>query len=750
MTVPDLLAGLAADSHAGACMVHVEVIPAKEAAYEALDRPLPDVLEAYLKARGIRLYSHQVRTVEAVRRGESIILTTETASGKSLAFSLPVFETLLQDRNATALLLYPTKALTNDQLAMIRGMEGYTGINVQAAIYDGDTPSHRRSSIRSSARVILSNPHEIHQILPWHHKWSSFLGNLQYIVIDEAHRYRGVFGSHVAFLLRRLLRIARVYGAEPQFILSTATIANPGEFARKLTGRGTTVIASDGAPHGRKYFVLYNPFAAGANDRSTHGETVDLMQRCIREGMQTLVFTVSRRMAEVIALRVRQLVPEYPISAYRAGYLPLERRALEEGLREGKVHGAVTTNALEVGIDLGDLDAVIISGFPGTMAATRQQAGRAGRRGEDALAVLVGFQNPLDQFFMHHPDTFFSRSHEHAIVDLENPYIIGGHILCAAAESPLRPAECPDLFGGDAPRLITSFEQRGLLKRGRDGWLYAGRGRAVDATSLTGTGTDGFGVFSGGRMIETLSRAQAFREAHHGAVLLHQGDTFLVEDFDLETGRIRVRAEELDIHTEPLTNVDVNILQDRAQIESGGVKVSFGDVEVIETTYAYRVKRYDEVIRTSPLDLPPLRFATRAFWFTIPEKWETLPMVAACDLGGALHATEHALIGMMPFLAQCDRRDVGGFSATRFPGTGRPTVIVYDGHEGGIGLAEKAFELFPDLCAAACSIVENCACKGGCPSCILSPKCGSDNMPLDKEGARRLLSALCSAFPSEG
>ncbi|MDT8357074.1 MAG: DEAD/DEAH box helicase [Methanomicrobiaceae archaeon] len=750
MTVPDLLAGLAADPHTGACMAHVEVIPAKGAVYAALDRPLPDVLEAYLKDRDIRLYSHQSHAIEAIRRGESIILTTETASGKSLAFSLPVFETLSHDGDATALLLYPTKALANDQLAMIRGMEKYSGIPAQAAIYDGDTPSHRRSQIRSSSRVILSNPHEIHQILPWHHKWSFFLGNLQYIVIDEAHRYRGVFGSHVAFLLRRLLRIARMYGAEPQFILSTATIANPGEFARKLTGKHTTLIASDGAPHGRQYFVLYNPFATGDDGRSTHRETVDLMQRCIRVGMQTLVFTVSRRMAEVIAMRVRQLTPEYPISAYRAGYLPLERRALEEGLQEGRVHGAVTTNALEVGIDIGSLDAVIISGFPGTMAAARQQAGRAGRRGGDALAVLVGFHNPLDQFFMHNPDAFFSRSHEHAIVDLENPYIIGGHILCAAAESPLRPAECPDLFGDDAPRLITSFEQQGLLKRGREGWLYAGRGRAVEATSLTGTGTDGFQVFSGGRVIETLSRAQAFREAHPGAVLLHQKDTFLVEDFDLETGRIRVRAENLDIHTEPLTNVDVNILLERAHFAAGGVEVFFGDVEVVETTSAYRVKRYDEVIRTLPLDLPPLRFATRAFWFTIPETMVTLPPIAACDLGGALHATEHALIGMMPFLVQCDRRDVGGVSSSRFPGTGLPTVIVYDGHEGGVGIAEKAFELFPDLCKAACSLVESCACTEGCPSCILSPKCGSDNMPLDKKGARGLLAALCSAFPSTG
>lgn len=746
MAVPDLLADLAGDPHARACMAHVEVIPAKKAEYASLRPPLPEILDAYLKDRGIRLYSHQAEAINAIRRGENIILTTETASGKSLAFSLPVFEALFHDGDTTALLLYPTKALANDQLTMIRGMEGYTGIRAQAAIYDGDTPSHRRSLIRNGSRVILSNPHEIHQILPWHHKWSGFFRNLRYIVIDEAHRYRGVFGSHVAFLLRRVMRIARMYGAEPQFILSTATIANPGEFAQKLTGRPTTVIASDGAPHGTRYFVLYNPFATGDEGHSTHGETVDLMQRCMEKGMQTLVFTVSRRMAEVITMRVRQVLQVYPVSAYRAGYLPLERRALEEGLREGKIHGAVTTNALEVGIDLGGLDAVIISGFPGTMTATRQQAGRAGRRGGEALAMLVGFHNPLDQFFMRHPPAFFSRPHEHAIIDLENPYIIGGHILCAAAESPLRPAEYPDLFGEDASRLITSFEKRGLLKSGREGWIYCGRGRAVEATALTGIGTESFQVFSGGRVIETLNRAQAYREAHPGAVLLHQGDTYLVEDFDLETGRIRVRAEDLDIHTEPLTNVDITLLGMRGHLEAGGVDVSFGDVEVVEATWAYRVKRYDEVIRTSPLNLPPVRFTTRAFWFTIPENIMKMPTLAACDLGGALHATEHALIAMMPFLVQCDRRDVGGFSASRFPSTGLPTVLVYDGHEGGIGLAEKAYELFPELCTTASRLVESCTCTVGCPSCIYSPKCGSDNMPLDKEGARHLLAALCRAF----
>ncbi len=385
--------------------------------------------------------------------GKSVIITTPTASGKTLAFNLPVFECLEKDPDTRALYLYPTKALSNDQLETLEQMAQFTGIPARPAIYDGDTPQSKRPAIRENSRIIISNPHELHQVLSWHAKWRPFFTNLKFIVIDEAHRYRGVFGSHIALLLRRLMRLCHFYGSEPQFILSTATLANPLEFAEKLTGVKFELVDEDGSPHGMKHFVLYNPFFDGIGERSTYQETKDLLVSCVKDQLQTLCFTGSRKMAELVTLWAREDARRSSarlaesISAYRAGYLPEERRVIEHQLKEGSMKGVVSTNALELGIDIGSLDAVIIAGYPGTMMSTRQQAGRAGRKGGESLAVLVAMANPLDQYFMHHPHHFFSRSHEHAIIDTENPYIVSGHLLCAAAELPLRDDTDRKYFG---------------------------------------------------------------------------------------------------------------------------------------------------------------------------------------------------------------------------------------------------------------------------------------------------------------
>ena len=408
--------------------------------YGTLSTPLPDVLTAYLHQNGIRLYSHQCDAINHIRSGKNAIITTPTASGKTLAFNLPVFERIHADPDARALYLYPTKALSNDQYATLVKVAQFTGIPAKPAIYDGDTHQSKRATIREHSRIIISNPYELHRVLSWHAKWSPFFSNLRFVVIDEAHRYRGVFGSHIALLVRRLIRLSWHYGADPQFILSTATLANPTEFATQLTGKPFEMVSEDGSPHGRKHFVLYNPYYDGVGERSTHQETKDLLVSCVKGNLQTLCFTGSRKMSELITIWAREDAQRTSarlaesISAYRPGYLPEERRGIEQQLKEGLLKGIVSTNALELGIDIGSLDAVIISGYPGTMMSICQQAGRAGRKGGESLAVLVAQANPLDQSFMHHPDQFFSRSHEHAIVDTENPYIVSGQILCAAAD----------------------------------------------------------------------------------------------------------------------------------------------------------------------------------------------------------------------------------------------------------------------------------------------------------------------------
>jgi len=727
-----------------------QVSDPEPARYGALDEPLPGALCDYLAHSGIRLYSHQCEAINGLRAGKNVIITTPTASGKTLAFNIPVFASLAADPGARALYLYPTKALSNDQYATIRAMETFTGIPAKPAIYDGDTPQSKRAAIRENARIVISNPHELHQVLSWHAKWSPFFSNLKFIVIDEAHRYRGVFGSQIALLIRRLLRIARSYGSDPQFVLSTATLANPEEFAGRLVGRPFTLVDTDGSPHGTRHFVLYNPFYDGIGERSAHQETKDLLLSCVKGDLQTLCFTGSRKMAELVTIWTREDARRTSarlaqgISAYRAGYLPEERRTIERQLKSGEIRGVVSTNALELGIDIGSLDAVIIDGYPGTMMSARQQAGRAGRKGGESLAVLVAQANPLDQYFMHHPDAFFSRSHEHAIIDTGNPYIVSGHMLCAAAELPLREEADAGFFGESFAPLLAGLAESGLVKKTPRGWVYAGRGRAADAVRLDGMAAESFRIMCHSRMLETMDRAQAYREAHKGAIMLHQGETYLVNEMDLETHAVRVSETDVDYYTQPLKEVDLRVIETLATRAVNGVTCAFGDVEVTEQYTAYKIKRGDTILGVEPLSLPPLTFRTKAFWLVLPDPLAAAVSAGGLDLAGGLHGAEHALIALMPIHVMCDRWDIGGLSTPSFGENGEPTIFVYDGYEGGIGLAEKAFTLLPSLFSSAYELVRDCPCKKGCPSCIYSPKCGNDNVPLDKEATVRILCDLCT------
>jgi len=733
-------------------IVHIEKIPPQEANFEELEKPLPDNLQTCLLNRKIKFYSHQAEAINKARQGKNVVIATPTASGKTLAFNIPVLEALTNGKKATALYLYPTKALTNDQLKVLRELEKDTGIKADANVYDGDTPQHNRASIRENSRIILTNPYGLHQYLPWHYKWRTFLQNLKFVVIDEAHVYRGVFGSNVAMVLRRLLRICSFYHAYPQIILSSATIANPKEHASRLTGKDFEVVSDDGAPRGNKSFVFWNPpfiDKANAIRRSTHQETKDILTLNLLKNLQTLCFTTSRQMAELITrwtkeeLTRRSKSPNI-VTAYRAGYLPQERRDIENRLKNKTLIGVVSTNALELGIDIGSLDSVIISGYPGTIISSWQQAGRAGRGSSDSLVTLVAFQNPLDQYFMKHPDDFFGRPHEQAIIDLHNQYISLGHIMCASSELPINEEVDRQFFPELLSESIRALEQENLIRKTPRGWVYSGTARTTEVVNLESISHQTITVTCNGNLLETLTLNKAYEEAHVGAVLLHQGETYLCEELDLDQLVAKVRQENVNYYTEALKDVDVAIKKMQEENNSG-IKVGLGELAITEFYHTYITKTYDEVIKRTPLNLPPLSFSTVGLWFTIPEEIREEIEGQGLDFAGGLHAAEHAMIAMSPIFAMCDRWDIGGLSTPLHPDTGEPTIFIYDGFEGGIGISETLYSKIKPLWEKTLQLIENCECKDGCPSCIYSPKCGNENKPLDKKAAKIILQQLCKS-----
>ena len=730
-------------------IVNIQEIPAQEPRFGELEKPLPENLQTCILNRKIKLYSHQAQAINLAREGKNVVIATPTASGKTLAFNIPVLEALTKNKKATALYLYPTKALTNDQLKVLKELEKDTNIKTDANVYDGDTPQHQRASIRENSRIILSNPYGLHQYLPWHYKWRTFLQNLKFIVIDEAHVYRGVFGSNVAMLLRRLLRVCSYYHANPQIILSSATIANPQEHAKKLTGKEFEIVSLEGAPRGKKSFVFWNPpFIDSTNTirRSTHQETKDLLTLNILKNLQTLCFTTSRQMAELITRWTKEeLTKKSPklsnaVTAYRAGYLPQERRDIENRLKTKKLIGVVSTNALELGIDIGSLDSVIISGYPGTVISTWQQAGRAGRGTSDSLVTLVAFQNPLDQYFMKHPEDFFGRPHEQAIIDLHNRYISLGHIMCASSELPIIEAD-KQFFPELLSESIAALEQENLIRKTPRGWVYSGTARTTEVVNLESISHQTVTVTCNGNLLETLTLNKAYEEVHAGAVLLHQGETYISEELNLEDLTAQVRQENVNYYTEALKDVDVAIKKTFEE-KQNGVKVGLGELSITEIYHTYVTKTYDEVIKRQPLHLPPLSFSTVGMWFIIPDEIRAEIEAQGLDFAGGLHAVEHAMIAMSPIFAMCDRWDIGGLSTALHPDTGEASIFIYDGFEGGIGISETLFTDIKPLWEKTLQLIDTCECKDGCPSCIYSPKCGNENEPLDKRAASIILKQL--------
>ncbi len=743
-------------------VTHVEERPARTAREGWLAEPLAPPLARYLAQRGLVLRTHQAQAIAAIRAGRHVLLSTPPASGKTLAFNLPIWERLLADPEATALYLYPTKALAQDQWTSLTALAAAVPARVLPAVYDGDTPPGQRARIRAQSRLVLSNFYMLHQTLGWAHQWERFWSHLAFVVIDEAHVYRGVFGSNAALVVRRLARLLDAVGAAPQYVLASATLANAAELAERLTGVDPShldVIDDDGSARGQQHFVFYNPEALGRGLASPHQETARILAAGVAHGVQTLAFAVSRQLAELVARQARALAAAEhapfgdQVAPYRAGYLPSERRALEGDLRSGRIRGLVSTNALELGVDIGSLGAVVLSGFPGTMVSVRQQAGRAGR-GEDAsLVVWVPFADPLDQYLARRPAVFFGRPHEHAVIDLGNPYILSGHLLCAAAERPLDRPAARRFFGPAADGVLDQLQARGLLRETPRGLVYQSRPAAHQVVALDATGMqatvkvlregDGGEAF----VLETMDWTRALSEAHPGAVLLHGAKTHVVSSLDLTHYVATVKRQRVDYWTEPMKSVVIHILDERDTREHGELKLSWGDVEVTEQVVGYKTRRGDEVVAQDTVDLPPVTYRTRALWFTLPEAFSRQRRLERANLPGGLHGAEHALASLMPLWVLCDRRDLGALSVWHHPDTGAATIFIHEHAEGGIGLTERGFDRARALAEATHALVRDCPCQAGCPSCVYSPTCSSDNLPMDKSMAIEVLAQLVEIPP---
>jgi DEAD/DEAH box helicase domain-containing protein len=822
-------------------LTHVVELPARPA--DEVDWPdwaHPRAVAA-LTGLGVRRpWSHQVTAASLAHAGRHVVIATGTASGKSLAYQLPVLTGLLADPKATALYLAPTKALCADQLgaALACGLD-----ELRAAAFDGDTALEERDWVRAHSRWVFSNPDMLHRtVLPRHAKWASFLRRLRYVVIDECHAYRGLFGSHVALLLRRLRRLCARYGSVPTFVLASATVADPAESASRLTGLPVVAVTEDGSPRGPRTVALWEPplleELTGENGapvrRSAGAEAGRMLADLVVEGARTLAFVRSRRGAELTALRAaRELAEVDPglaarVSAYRAGFLPEERRALEAALDSGELLGVASTNALELGIDIIGLDAVLVAGFPGTRASFWQQAGRAGRAGREALVVLVARDDPLDTYLVHHPDALLGRPVESCVLDPTNPYVLAPQLACAAAESPITDAEVAgpsSVFDGAKARaVLDALVAEGVLRRRPAGWFWPSPSeRPAAEVDIRGSGAGQVVVVEvdTGRMLGTVDAVTAPATVHPGAVYLHRGVSFVVDELHLDDGLALVHAEEPDWTTSARSVVDVTVLDTDggdgdtggtgdvgadpvsgtggdasgtgasgtgadasgtgasgtgadasgngasgdgadtgrpgaspgsgpASSSASGVTVRLGDVTVTSRVVSYLRRRLSgEVIETVPLDMPAQTLRTRAVWYTVDERLLLDAGLDPARIPGALHAAEHAAIGLLPLFAVCDRWDIGGMSTALHPDTGAPTVFVHDGHPGGAGFAERGYQQLAPWLTATRNTIAACECPAGCPSCVQSPKCGNGNSPLDKAGAVMVLDVVLTAlYPS--
>jgi DEAD/DEAH box helicase domain-containing protein len=755
MHVAEFLSRLQSDPAYEGQIVAQRRLPACPARYRELSRPLPPVLRDALVANGVeRFYTHQARAIDLANAGHHVTTVTSTASGKTLCYNVPVAERSIERRGARALYLYPTKALAQDQLGKLDALGLYA--HLLPATYDGDTPADQRRLVRRAARVVLTNPDMLHvSILPHHTSWGSFLANLEFVILDEVHTYRGVFGSHVSAVLKRLRRLCRHYGSDPRFLCTSATIGNAAQHVERLTGLPTEVVDEDGAARGERLFLLWNPplLSRHTGDRrSANTEATLLLTALVRSGVRTIVFTRARVVAELL-LRYAQeaLRDETPhlaeaVASYRAGYTPAQRREIERRLFGGELLAVTATTALELGVDVGGLDAAVLVGYPGTIASTWQQAGRAGRAGQESLAVLIAQDDPLDQFLIRNPDYLFGRNPERAALDPENPYVLLRHLLCAAHERPISEADS-ELFGGTLTELADLLAEAGQLRAEASRWYWTGSGYPAADVDLRTVGGAPFAILdaaSENRLLGTADATTALQVVYPGAVYLHQGESYVVERLETDARAAYVRPASVEYYTVPRVQSSVRIERQSETLAVGRTRAALGEVTVTSHVIGYRRQRLltDIMIASVDLDLPPDSYRTEGLWFVVPPATQIAAAGEGVDLLGAIHAVEHAAIGLAPLQVMCDRWDLGGVSHPNHPDTALPTIFIYDGYPGGAGIAARCYDGLNALLEQTLATIAACSCGEGCPSCVHSPKCGSNNHPLDKAGAVWLLRRL--------
>ncbi|MCR5813292.1 MAG: DEAD/DEAH box helicase [Desulfovibrio sp.] len=723
------------------------ILPAKAAQYAAPRNPWPRAIQNLLDERDIRLYSHQSLATDHIRAGHSIVVSTPTASGKSLIYTLPVLEQCLLDCDAHALFLFPLKALAQDQLQSFRQMTHRWPKEAQptAALYDGDTPDNERRKIRRNPpRVLITNPEMLHLgILPWHEQWTSFLAGLRTIVVDEAHTYRGIFGSNMAQVFRRLNRIVRRYGVDPSYVLCTATVGNPGELASLLTGQSPSpvVIDASGAPQGARHFIFIDPVLSPST------VAIDLLKLALARNLRTIVYCQSRKMTELISLWASHSASaeqKKHISAYRAGFLPEERRQIEAKMASGELRCIVTTSALELGIDIGGLDVCILVGYPGTVMSTLQRGGRVGRSSQESVVILLAAENALDQYFIHNPDDFFSRSPEKAVLNPENEIIAERHLECAAHELPLANSEAWLTSVGEQ-RALKHLIAMGRLLPSKDGQSFLSlRKNPQRDISLRSGGQSCLIEDQNGQLIGSLDTYRAWHEAHPGAVYLHHGHTYLVQSLDPARGRIVVHEDKVPWFTRVRAQKSTSILEEYQRQGLGRCLVCRGRLRITDhvTGYERRSNSGNRLLDFTNLDVPPQIFETEGLWYIIPESIRLSMEEQFFHFMGSIHAMEHAIIGLLPLQVMADRNDFGGISTPLHPQLGLSCVFIYDGVPGGCGLTREAFGNARAILEDTCKVISRCQCFDGCPSCVHSPKCGSGNRPISKKGAIELLHEL--------
>ncbi|AYO30933.1 DEAD/DEAH box helicase [Biomaibacter acetigenes] len=705
-----------------------EIIPPKPGEYEDFPAYLDKKLVSVLNKKGIyRLYSHQRQALDEVAAGHNVVVVTPTASGKTLCYNLPVLNELLRDKNARAIYLFPTKALSQDQVSELMGMVDAMGEDIKTFTYDGDTPTSARVAIRKDGHIVVTNPDMLHTgILPHHTKWMKLFSNLKFVVIDEVHTYRGVFGSHTANVLRRLERICRFYGSDPIFICSSATIANPRELAEKLTGKSMVLINKNGAPSGRKNLIFYNPPVVNRQlgiRRSSILESKTLALIFLKNRIQTITFARSRLAVEVLLTYLKEEMKKIPggaktVRGYRGGYLPKERREIEKGLRDGNILGVVSTNALELGIDIGNLDVSIITGYPGSISSTWQQVGRAGRRAASSASILVASSSPLDQFIINHPDYFFESSPENGLINPDNLYILVSHIKCAAFELPFEDGET---FGNQRIDEILAFlEGERILRHVGGRWHWMAESFPADEISLRSASPENFVVVDiteGATVIGEVDRASAPMMIHEEAIYIHGGQQYQVEKLDYEEKKAYVRKVDVDYYTDANLAVEIKVLEEFKQESGGNFQKHMGEVMVTSLATMFKKIKFftHENVGSGPIHLPPEEMHTTAFWISIPED---ITGLSKEELESGLLGLCNVMANLAPLYLMCDPRDIRGVVQIRSPFTMKPTIYIYDNYPGGVGFSEKLYDMDEMLLRAARQVIMECSCENGCPSCV--------------------------------